>query len=477
MNQKSKFNDKILLLIEQSSKKQNQLRKKLRVRNTGISLPLELTRFFNDYWPITILENIVSIRGRIGYHGLTRADYRDTGPILLSVGNISKDGRLNFKKTTHIHDKSFKRSPSIIVEKNDILLSKSGTIGRVGLVEESNQEMTINAAINIFRCGDIILPKYLFYWFRSPTTQTLLDSLAPGIAQRNLFQRELRRLSIPIPTLDFQQNLINKIEEIFAIIDLNMQNITKVIHQISIYRLSLLDSSFMIDSTKQALLDCGEIGTGGTPSRSKPEYYGNKFPWVKTAEVKNNIIYETGECITQLGLDNSNARIYPKNSVILAMYGEGKTRGRCSILDIPASTNQACAVIVCKPEKLFFKYCFYWLQSQYHQVRRKSSGGNQPNLNLGTVKKFEIPLPDIPTQEKIVGNIEIGLSQIDNLTEKSNLIMLNIQNLKNSILKQIFEGKLIPQDPNDEPAQILLEKIKSNKESRPTKQMRSKNVK
>ena len=241
---KSKFYDKIILSIEDSIEKQKQIRKELRIKNTGITEPLESEKIFSNYWPTTILENVVSVRGRIGYHGLTRIDYRDTGPILLSVGNISNDGKLIFKKTTHIHDKAFKRSPNIIVEKNDILLSKSGTIGKVCLIEEIKEKLTINAAINIFRCGNLLLPKYLFYWFKSPVTQALLDKLAPGIAQRNLFQRELRRLSIPIPTLEFQNTLIIKIEELFSKIDSAKQSLEHTKLQLDLYRQSLLKSVF-----------------------------------------------------------------------------------------------------------------------------------------------------------------------------------------------------------------------------------------
>jgi len=457
---KSKFYDKIILSIEDSIEKQKQIRKELRIKNTGITEPLESEKFFSNYWPTTILENVVSVRGRIGYHGLTRIDYRDTGPILLSVGNISNDGKLTFKNTTHIHDKAFKRSPNIIVEKNDILLSKSGTIGKVCLTEEIKEKLTINAAINIFRCGNLLLPKYLFYWFKSPATQALLDKLAPGIAQRNLFQRELRRLSIPIPTLEFQNTLIIKIDELFSKIDSTKQSLEQTKLQLKLYRQSLFKSLFNRTTNFVTLEECAKIGSGGTPSRQKPEYYGGDIPWVKTTEVQNSYIQSTSEKITDLGLKNSSAKIYPKNSVIVAMYGEGKTRGKCAILNINASTNQACAVITCDNKKLLFKFCFYWFQSQYDQMRLKSSGGNQPNLNLGIIKKTKIPLPALEEQEQIVSQIEQGFSLIENTSQIVESTLQNLQTMKMSVLKQAFEGKLVPQDPNDEPASVLLERIK-----------------
>lgn len=281
-------------------------------------------------------------------------------------------------------------------------------------------------------------------------------------------------IEFPIPPLNEQKRIVAKIEELFSLIDFTVQLFFNLSAMLSNYKQTLLNTSFKINSLNMSLDKCGKIGTGGTPSRKKSEYYGNKISWVKTAEVKNNIIYDTGEKITQLGLDSSNATIYPKNSVILAMYGEGKTRGRCAILGIPASTNQACAVIVCDTEILYYKYCFYWLQSKYYQIRAKSSGGNQPNLNLGIIKKLEITLPDISQQKEIVKRIELGLSQLDFLTQNINKALSDLQKLKRSILKQAFEGKLVPQDPNDEPAKILLEKIKQEKQKIISKSKRGK---
>lgn len=270
--------------------------------------------------------------------------------------------------------------------------------------------------------------------------------------------------TISLPPLNEQKRIITKIEELFSKINFIENTLQKIKVELSHYRNSLLFTSFENILQLQPLLSCGKIGTGGTPSRKKPEYYGGKIPWIKTAEVKNSIIEDTEEKITHIGMDSSNAKIYPKNSVILAMYGEGKTRGRVAILNIPASTNQACAVIVCDAEKLFYKYCFYWLQSQYYKIRSKSSGGNQPNLNLGIIKKLEIPLPAIQTQKNIVEKIELGLSQVDFLNKNIEQLSTLMNILKKSIVKQTFEGKLVPQDPNDEPAEILLQKIKQEKE-------------
>ena len=337
-----------------------------------------------------------------------------------------------------------KSGMSILLNQRAILRENSYVVSHIGIVLPLGK-----------------IPSEWIYYFLKTIDFT---NLTHATTLPSLKLSKIKDLKIPLPPLNEQKRIVTKIEELFSKIDSNIEYVSKIIDQLSNYKLSLLKTSFEIDAPGELLLDCGEIGTGGTPSRKKPEYYNGKIPWVKTAEVKNAFINETEEKITQLGLENSNAKIYQKNSVILAMYGEGKTRGRCAILGISASTNQACAVVVCNLEKLYYKYCFYWLQSQYHQVRAKSSGGNQPNLNLGIVKKLRIPLPDISRQENIVNQIELGLSQLDYLKHNAQENLSHLQKLKNSVLGIVFEGKLVPQDPNDEPASVLVEKIKQEKE-------------
>jgi len=347
-----------------------------------------------------------------------------------------------------------------LINSGDFLVGMDGDF--IGVRWMNGQALLNQRVCKVSTNDEVIHPEF----FRLGINRYLqkIHSVTSSVTVTHLSSDTLHHIEFPLPPLNEQKRIVSKIEELFSLIDSNIEYLSKVIHQSSNYRLSLLKTSFEIDAPKKLLSECGEIGTGGTPSRKRLEYFKGDIPWVKTTEVKNEYIFETKEKITQLGLDNSNAKIYLKNAVILAMYGEGKTRGRCAILGISASTNQACAVIVCDQEKLYFKYCYYWLQSQYDQVRAKSSGGNQPNLNLGIVKKLKIVLPEVSRQKEIVNQIELGISELDNFIQNIQNSLSDSLKLKNSVLALAFEGKLVPQDPNDEPASVLLEKIKKEKE-------------
>lgn len=140
-----------------------------------------------------------------------------------------------------------------------------------------------------------------------------------------------------------------------------------------------------------------KIGTGGTPSRSVQENYGGNIPWVKTTEVCGRLISKTGEHLTERGLSDSNCKVYPIGSLIIAMYGQGKTRGQCGMLGIEAATNQACAVLE-PSETIEMNFTYQYIKYSYDQLRELSRGGNQPNLNLSLVKSFEIMVPDKKVQ-------------------------------------------------------------------------------
>lgn len=215
------------------------------------------------------------------------------------------------------------------------------------------------------------------------------------------------------------------------------------------------------------LEDIAFVGTGSTPDRSNSEYYGGTIPWVNSSLTQNDFICDTPECITEKAIEETSCRIYPIGTLIVAMYGQGKTRGQVSELKIVAATNQACAAInvyesnINSYVKLFFKY-------NYTTIRKEAAGGAQPNLNLIKIKKIFIPLPPLSEQHRIVAKIEELMPLVEEYDKaQKELDALNAklpEALKKSILQEAIQGKLIPQDPNDEPASVLLQRIRKEKE-------------
>jgi len=180
---------------------------------------------------------------------------------------------------------------------------------------------------------------------------------------------------------------------------------------ISNNQLNIISNKYKIYKLK----DFSQIGSGGTPSRNKKEYYNNgNIPWIKTGEVRDKIIFKTEEHITEEAIKNSSAKIYPKNSLIVAMYGA--TAGRTAKLGINASTNQACAVLYnINTDLIDINFLWFYLMSQIENFKLLSSGSAQLNLNSNKVKNYKIPLPPLEIQNKISTHIQKLKDIIKNL--------------------------------------------------------------
>ena len=221
-----------------------------------------------------------------------------------------------------------------------------------------------------------------------------------------------------------------------------------------------------------------EVYVGATPSRAKPEYWNGDIPWVSSGEVAFCRIRETRERITEAGLGNSSTYLHPPGTVLLGMIGEGKTRGQSAILDIAACNNQNCAAVRVSRAGLPPEYLYRHLESEYERTRTLGSGNNQPALNKARVEHMLFPLPPLREQQRIVAELESRLSVVDALQNQASEALLRSTRLRQSILKRAFEGKLVPQNPNDEPASVLLERIRAERaaqikrEAKPTTQHR-----
>lgn len=187
------------------------------------------------------------------------------------------------------------------------------------------------------------------------------------------------------------------------------------------------------------LENIAEWGSGGTPSRKRKEYYNGNIPWIKTGELNNGYIFNSEEKITELGLKNSSAKLYPINTVIIAMYGA--TIGKVGILSIEATTNQACACAIVY-KNILFKYVFHYLIYQKEAFINKSKGGAQPNLSQEIIKKHEIPLPPIKEQQRIVNRIESLFTKLDRAKELIENTLAQFEQNKMAILHKAFTGEL-----------------------------------
>ena len=187
------------------------------------------------------------------------------------------------------------------------------------------------------------------------------------------------------------------------------------------------------------LENIAEWGSGGTPSRKRKEYYNGNIPWIKTGELNNGYIFNSEEKITELGLKNSSAKLYPINTVIIAMYGA--TIGKVGILSIEATTNQACACAIVY-KNILFKYVFHYLIYQKEAFINKSKGGAQPNLSQEIIKKHEIPLPPINEQQRIVNRIESLFAKLDRAKELIENTLAQFEQNKMAILHKAFIGEL-----------------------------------
>ena len=203
----------------------------------------------------------------------------------------------------------------------------------------------------------------------------------------------------------------------------------------------------------------GVIGTwqsGGTPSRSNKSYYGGNIPWLKTGDLNDGYITHIPEFITEEAVVNSSAKLNPVGSVLIAMYGA--TIGKLGILTFPATTNQACCACI-EYDAIDPMFLFYFLLSQRTAFIAKGGGGAQPNISKEIIVKTYIPLPPFLEQQRIVAEIERWFSLIDIIENGKNDLQNIIKQTKNKILDLAIHGKLISQDPNDEPAIELLKRI------------------
>ena len=238
-------------------------------------------------------------------------------------------------------------------------------------------------------------------------------------------------------------------------------------------------------TTIKTIEDVANTSSGGTPLRSNFEYYGGEIPWLKSGELNDGIIENAVEFITEKGLVNSSAKLLPENTLLLAMYGA--TAGRTGITKIKASTNQAVCALFPKDE-ISQEYLFWFLRQHRYKFIEISKGGAQPNISQTVIGNTKIPIPNKKLQKQITdvlnkieneGILDISIIPIEFQAKvksvfatKNNVFGIDtelsyqldlVKKLRQQLLQDAVQGKLVEQNSNDQPASELLKKIKDEK--------------
>jgi len=198
--------------------------------------------------------------------------------------------------------------------------------------------------------------------------------------------------------------------------------------------------------TKIKIKDVANVTSGGTPSRQNKEYWGGGIPWVTTSQINFSNINAADEFITDKGMNNSSAKLFPKGTLLIALYGQGVTRGKVAILNIDATTNQACAAILFN-KSVLVTYGYYELQGKYQHIRNSSNEGGQKNLSGALVKALDFSYPCADEQQKIADFLTAVDKRIQQLEEKKRLLT----EYKKGVMQQIFSQQIRFKDDNGKP--------------------------
>jgi len=385
----------------------------------------------------------------------------------------------------------------------------------------------------VFKNSEAISNRLLMYFLSRRETVEFANHHASGIELPRVRWSELAKLVVPLPPLAEQTRIVAQVESLQAKVNAVRERLAKVPAILKRFRQSVLAAACSGELTSdwretqtdvvpaRALLEqikakvCGQSGpsrsvsnfvamfseffledaeadlpatwvacrvghvgvvcNGSTPSRKRPEFWGGVINWVSSGEVQNNIITKTREQITDDGFANSSCRILPPGTVLIAMIGEGKTRGQTATLAIPAAINQNVAAVDLSHGEVSPTYLWYWFRFQYLLTRQEGAGSGPPALNCQRVRELPLALPPLLEQQEIVRRVDVLFSLADAIEQRVQAATKRADALTQSILRSAFRGELVPTEAelaraegrDYEPASVLLERIRAQRKAEP----------
>jgi type I restriction enzyme S subunit len=338
-------------------------------------------------------------------------------------------------------------SGKYLFEAGDVLYSKLRPYLRKAVVAEVDG--VCSADMYPIKVNRTILDPHFTAWLLvSDEFTNYADSESRRARMPKLNREQLFSFNAPIPPLDEQKRIIIRIYESMAAVER-----ARAAAEAQLEAVDRLPSAYLCDAFESneaeswqtaRLGDFARTCSGSTPSRSRADYFIGSIPWVKTGELCDGFIYETEEHVSETALKECSLKLLPADTLLVAMYGQGQTRGRTGLLTKPGTTNQACFAILPNPDVFDSRYLQLWFQHNYARLRLETEGrgGNQPNLNGDLLNKQLVQLPTLAQQHSIAKAVQEKLESSSHISKILQDQFDSINRLPSALLREAFNGNL-----------------------------------
>lgn len=341
-----------------------------------------------------------------------------------------------------------------LVNKQDVLVVWDGA--RFGL-SALGWEGVLGSTIVALQ-SDYLISQFLYYFLQ--LNFETIQAKPRGVGIPHVEPSLFWNLPIPVPPMAEQKRIVKKIEELFGVIDRDIQRLTDTLEQLSQFRQSVLEKLLNNPVYPQISFNDGieKIIGGSTPSKTVSAYYEGHIPFMTVKDMTSPRPQDTAWHITQEAVDNCSTHIIPANTLITATrVGLGKT----VLMPFPVAINQDLKALVLNKNKVNTRFFEFILNAKTTEIISKSRGTTVKGITLEDFKSIKFYLPTLPEQQKIVDEIEKAFRSADKVQKAVQNALEEAKKLKQSILKRAFEGQLVSQDPNDKP--VDLTQIKKDK--------------
>ena len=448
-------------------------------------------------WCWTRLGNVAQyINGR----AFKPTEWEDEGRVIIRIQNLTQSTTI-VNRTTKTYEEKY------LVRSGDLLFAWSASLGAHFW---NGEDGWLNQHIFKVIPHEGVDKLYLYFYLVNVVDQLYAKTHGSGMV--HITMKPFKATPMPLPPQHEQRRIASRIEWLFAKLDDAEAELREVIDSSERRQAAILHSAFNGTLTVQWRRKCegrnasliadiaafakdwktkdrrllaeqqakcidrnldghiwtectvgaiGRVTNGSTPSRKVPAYWGGDIPWVSSGEVRNNIITETHECITDEGYNGTSVNLLPAGTVLIAMIGEGKTRGQSSILHIPATINQNVAAVVIDHGFVKPRFLWYWFKYSYKRNREAGSGTGPQALNCQRVRELPFILPEKGEQAEIVRRLDILLER-EQQTQSLALDALEaIGKVRQAALSKALHGELGTNDPDEPSSKELLAGILS----------------